>query len=301
MMLGGMLRADVSGMNENTLAVVAGATGYLGSHVARALRGAGYKVRGLSRREGALDPEIFDEIFIGEATDAASLKGLCEGAEVCFSSVGIRHARRRPTFWEVDRDANLNIVAEAQRGGVSRFVFTSVFGGAEARGSVRLCEAREQVVDRLRDARMETMILRPTGLFNDMAGMFEMALRGRYWMFGDGTARLNPVHGADVADAVVDALGKATLPEELNIGGPRSFSVEGIGELAFGALERPSKISSVPLFVLPALIFLGGLWSPNLAAILEAILHSTKAGGEAPAFGHRRLQRHFADLAGAPR
>lgn len=284
-------------MNNTKLAVVAGATGYLGSHVARALRQAGYRVRGLSRRQGALSEAEFDEIFIGEATDAASIRGLCDGADLCFSSVGIRYARRRPTFWEVDRDANLHIVAEAERAGVRQFVFTSVFRGAETRSKVRLCEAREQVVDRLKNTAMQSLILRPTGLFNDMGGMFEMAQGGRYWMFGDGQARLNPVHAADVADAVVEALAKPLLPTELIIGGPDTFTVQEIGELAFGALQRPKKISSVPLAVLPVLIVLAGLWSSNLATILEAIFQSTKSGGEAPAFGHRSLQAHFQALA----
>jgi hypothetical protein len=81
--------------------VVAGATGYLGAHVAEALHAAGYRVRGLARDARRLERirASCDEVFCGEATRPETLRGLFDGADVAFSSIGIRHVKRRPTIW----------------------------------------------------------------------------------------------------------------------------------------------------------------------------------------------------------
>ena len=51
--------------------LVAGATGYLGRNVVKALKDRGFWVRALGRSEAKLDSlkEFADELFIGEVTD----------------------------------------------------------------------------------------------------------------------------------------------------------------------------------------------------------------------------------------
>ncbi len=70
-------------------AVVAGATGYLGGHVVRALRRDGWAVRALARdrqRMGAVG-ELCEDVFVGEATDRDTLEGLFAGVDVAFSQL----------------------------------------------------------------------------------------------------------------------------------------------------------------------------------------------------------------------
>ncbi len=71
--------------------LVAGATGHLGQFVVKALKSKGYWIRALGRNPANLAPveEYADELFIGEATDPASLNGLCDDIDIVFSSVGI--------------------------------------------------------------------------------------------------------------------------------------------------------------------------------------------------------------------
>ena len=100
--------------------LVAGSTGYLGRHVVRALHASGYPVRALVRSEARLGDvrPLCSEVFVGEATRPETLRGVIRDARVVFSSLGKHDFKRKPTTWEVDRDANLNLVRAAKEAGV---------------------------------------------------------------------------------------------------------------------------------------------------------------------------------------
>ncbi|MFK7992219.1 MAG: SDR family oxidoreductase [Sandaracinaceae bacterium] len=275
---------------RNETVVVAGATGYLGGHVVRAARDAGYHVRGLARDAARLGP--VDESFVGQATQPETLTGLFDGASVAFSSVGVRHLRRRPTIWEVDERANLNLVDEAERAGVRRFVFVSVLGGATLRDRFPAAEARERVVDRLRASGMSYAVLRPSGFYNDMLETLSMAQRGRVWLFGDGSAELNPIHGADLADACVQAFRSETR-DEADVGGPEVWSMRQIGELAFQALDRPARFGHLPLGLLSAAASMALPFHTNLHALLRMLDVFHRSPRLAPPVGTHRLLPFF--------
>jgi NAD(P)-dependent dehydrogenase (short-subunit alcohol dehydrogenase family) len=83
--------------------LVCGATGYLGRHVVQAAKAEGYRVRALVREEARLGDAgaACDEVFVGEATRAETLRGLCDGVDLVISSLGNRTLHRRPTVWEL--------------------------------------------------------------------------------------------------------------------------------------------------------------------------------------------------------
>lgn len=289
-------------MRTRELVVVAGATGYAGGHVARALHAAGYRVRALSRSESKAEAlrEFCDEVFVGQATEPETLRGLFEGARFGFSSIGIRHMKRHPTFLDVDRDANLALVREAERAGVERYGFISVFRGDELRGELEIADAREQVVDALRESPMAATILRPTGFFNDMGAWFDMAQSGRVWLLGDGSARLNPIHGADLGTALVD--GFARDPESLRavpLGGPDTFSAREIGELAFEVLGRAPRFGHIPGGLVSGAGRVMRPFNANLGALITAFASMSGNDAVAPAWGTHHLEAHFRGLAEA--
>jgi uncharacterized protein YbjT (DUF2867 family) len=287
-------------LNPGARVVVAGATGYAGGHVARALHAAGYRVRALARDEARLVGvrDACDEVFVGEATRAATLDGLFDGVEIGFSSIGIRHVHRRPTIWEVDCQANLNLVEAARRAGVRRFVFVSVFRGEELRPRLDVVEARERVVDALASSGMDVIVLRPTGFFNDMSEFFGMARRGRVWLLGDGSQRLNPIHGADIGDVVAERLAREPRGlESVPLGGPDVLSLRDIGELAFRVQGREPRFSRVPAGVVRAAGALVRPFNTNLGALLSAFAIMNTHDGIAPALGRRRLEDFFRELA----
>ena len=283
--------------------LVAGSTGYLGRHLVKALHAQGHWVRALVRDPSRLGEAAaaVDEVFVGQAMDDATLAGVAEGVDAVISCLGNRTFKRRPSVWEVDRDANVNLVRRARGAKVSQFVFVSVLGGAQMRDRVPQIEAREQVVEALKDSGVPWTIIRPSGFFNDMLEFLDMAARGTAWMIGDGASKFNPIHGADLAAFIVDRLGDASaIGREYPVGGPESLSQRDVATAAFSALGVQPKIRTTPAWLVPSLAKMIIPFNVNFGSFLAML--GAMAGARdarAPATGTHHLADFFRDHAGA--
>ncbi|HYG58701.1 MAG TPA: SDR family oxidoreductase [Symbiobacteriaceae bacterium] len=281
--------------------VIAGATGYLGRYLVKSAHARGFTVRALARSEERLGDvrSLCDEVFVGEATKAESLAGLCRGADFVVSSLGNRTLARKPDCFAVDYQANMNILACAREAGVSHFVFVSVLGGNEARRRVPQIEARERVVDALRAGAVPWTVMRPSGFFNDMSEFLAMAKQGHVWVPGGG-ARFNPIHGADLAEVCLDAVGnRGTYGCEIPAGGPDVFSMSEIGDMAFGVLGKPPRVSTIPPWVLTAMGTLVRPVNLNLASLILMMGMFAAGGTPCDAYGRHHLRDFFNEIAAA--
>lgn len=280
--------------------LVAGATGYLGKYVVKALHREGYSVRALARSEAKLAEvrDCCDEVVVAEATDASTLEGLVGDATVVFSSLGKRDFKRKPTVWDIDYRGNLNILERARQARVEHFVFISAVNADKlAQQGGDMARAREGVVDAIKQSGMQWTILRPTGFFNDMADMFKMAINGTGWLIGDGSFALNPIHGADLAEACVRCIGDPEARDkEIDVGGPDVLTQREITELAFAALGKTPKLRSVPTWVVGASASVVKVFNPMVGGIMQAIHQMSKMGAVAPATGTHHLKDFYAEL-----
>jgi uncharacterized protein YbjT (DUF2867 family) len=280
--------------NEKVI-LIAGATGYLGRYLVKSAHSHGYIVRALVRSEVRLgDARPFcDEVFVGEATRPDTLAGLCDGVDFVASSLGNRTLRRRPDCFDVDYRGNMNIVTRARESGVSQFVFISVLGGTQFRNRVPQFEARERVVDSLRADKMPWTVIRPSGFFNDMVEILEMAKKGRVWITGGG-GRFNPIHGADLAEICLNAVGNvATQGQEIPAGGPDCLTMREIGDLAFEALGKPPRISAIPRWILQAVGTVIRPFNVNLASLILMMSVLAKGDWCCAAYGKHRLREFY--------
>ncbi|NJO88960.1 MAG: hypothetical protein HC831_08380 [Chloroflexia bacterium] len=71
-----------------------------------------------------------------------------------------------------------------------------------------------------------------------------MAKGGKVYLFGDGSPRLNPIHGKDLAKECVNAIN--SQEKEINIGGPEIFSQNEIAALALKSYSKKVKIVHLP-------------------------------------------------------
>lgn len=236
--------------------VVAGATGYIGRHIARAMHDAGYRVRALARDRNRLASvrSACDEVFVGQATQRHTLHGLCDGADVVVSALGLRTVRSRPTPETVDLKANRNILEQARRVGVRHFIFISVLQASQLIASVPILLPREQFVSQLEDSGMTWTVLRPTGSFNDMKEIYQTARHGWGVVLGKGSSRINPVHPADIADVAARAITDVSLHNsEFEFGGPDIYTASEVIELAFRALGKQPRVLHLPYWSIDAL------------------------------------------------
>ena len=110
-------------------ALVTGGTGFVGSHVARALMEAGHTARILRRPSSPLDlvQDLNVEHAIGDVLDTESLDRAMQGCEWVF------HVAAVSDYWRSDRiklylinvNGTVNVLNAARRAGVKRVIFTS--------------------------------------------------------------------------------------------------------------------------------------------------------------------------------
>jgi uncharacterized protein YbjT (DUF2867 family) len=281
--------------------LVAGAGGRLGRHLLKELAARGYGVRALTRDPCTMAGEDLD-VFGCDARKPESLAGACEGAGLVVSAMGASLALGATApganYRDVDLRANLNLLAEAQAAGVRKFVYVSLHG-AEALRGLAYVDAHEEFVAALRASGLEHTIVRPTGFFYVFAEIFKMATRGRAFIVGDGRARTNPIHEADAARACADALDSGE--RELNVGGPDVYTRREVTELAFRALGRPPKITSLSPKLMRTVVTPVKLFNRRLYDLLEFGIAVGTVDVVAPHYGTHSLAEYFRQLAAAAR
>lgn len=278
---------------------VAGSTGYLGSHIVRELKDRGHYVRALARDSARLEPvrDAVDDVFTADATDPEALAGCCDGIDAVVSAIGLVGKRSRQTCWDVDHGANRNLLEEADRAGVGRFVYSSVVR-APALEKLQLVRAKRAFEQDLRSSGMTYTILFPNGFFSDFDEYLAMARKGRVYIFGDGHFRITPIDGADVAAAAADAL--SANASEVELGGPDVLTHEQIAQAAFHALGTTPRITRIPAWLLKSgLVLMRRLTPLRVYGIVEFPLTVLTHDVLSPTTGQRHLADHY-QLAATP-
>lgn len=274
--------------------LLAGATGMLGKYVLEDLNREGFSVKAIGRDRAKLDRLTDAAPICADFTSPVTLAGVCDGVDAVISCAGASMKMNsfgdRSTFYQIDYKGNSQLLAEAQRSRVKKFIYVSLCAGDRLR-QTEYADAHERFVDRLSRSDLQYTIVRPTGFFGFHLEILKMARKGRGVLIGDGSCRTNPIHEADVARACVEAL---TWNEtDRTIGGPEIFSRKETVELAFAvARHRPKMISMSPklfrLLVKPL-----KLVNPRMHALMDFGVAVTQVDVLAPPYGKRTLREYF--------
>ena len=273
--------------------IIAGATGYLGSHLVKELQSQQLPFQAITRNEKRLQEQGLkaEQIINAEVTNAATLNGKLNEADLVISTVGITRQKDGLTYMDVDYQANKNLLEEAKRAGVKKFMYVSSINGEQMR-HLKIMEAKEKFVDELKQSGLDYTIIRPNGFFSDMRDFLEMAKNGKVYLFGHGDYKLNPIHGADLAKAIV-----AAIPErekELVIGGPDILTQNEVAELALKTWKRPVKIVHLPDWIRKmSLAILRMFTSSKTYGPFEFFMTMLAQDNIAPRYGVRRLSSYF--------
>jgi uncharacterized protein YbjT (DUF2867 family) len=228
--------------------LVAGATGYLGKFVVQEFKKQEYWVRALTRNASKLENinADIDEAFIGEVTDINSLSEICRDIDIVFSSIGITKQKDNLSYMDVDYQGNINLLEEAKKAGISKFIYISVFN-AENMQHLKGIQAKIKFEEELKKSGLDYTIIYPNGFFSDMLEYLQMAKKGKGYVFGSGENRINPIHGKDLAEVCVKAA--TGQDKEINVGGPDILTHNEILKNAFACLGKSAKISKIPIWI----------------------------------------------------
>ena len=272
--------------------LVAGATGYLGRYVVAELHSRGHLVRAVvrdrdrARREGpwgspSLDG-LVDEWALGSVTDPRFTRDLAADVEHVVSALGVTRQKADP--WQIDNLANLAILNSALKHAVS-FTYINTLGGD--RCPARLTRAKSAFAQTLSVAEIGAQIINPPAYFSDMTEVLTMARRGLVAVFRP-EARINPIHGADLAAYVVDRMEEGRTGT-WDVGGPDVLSWRELAHLAFDAVGKRSRVLTVPAWALPPALRLTGLFSPRLADTAQFMAWNMTRDCVAPMTGTHHL------------
>ena len=215
--------------------LVTGATGFLGSHIVRALNGAGHIPRVLYRSRAKLD--ILDgleyEAVAGNLDDGDSLAQACDGCDVVFHSAAKADYWKdddRDALWRINVEGTRNVLGAAQSAGVRRVIFTSsasaigILPGrqlANERDEFNLSPDRffyawtkvkaEEVVAEFVADGLEVVILNPAviigpGDLNAISGSFVIETARYQWAAPISSGGLSVIDVRDVAQAHLRAI-----------------------------------------------------------------------------------------------
>ena len=229
---------------KNQRILLAGATGYLGRFIASKLIEQEFPTRLIVRNlaRAGFD-SIKMEVVEANVTDANSLAGSCDDIDVVISTVGITKQKDGLTYMDVDYKANLNLLNEAKKTEVKKFIYVSAFM-ADKLTNLKMCSAKEKFVEELQNSGLDYCIVRPNGFFSDMTEFLKMAKKGTLNLFGDGSYKMNPIHGADLAEVCIDAI--ESSKKTIEVGGPDVFTHQQIADLAYKVLNKQAKIKYMP-------------------------------------------------------
>jgi uncharacterized protein YbjT (DUF2867 family) len=179
----------------------------------------------------------------------------------------------------------------AEAAGVSQFMYVHVLN-AEMLEHVAMVQAKQAFVDELKRSSLDYTVMCPTGFFSDMEELLRMARSGRVYLFGDGENRINPIHGADLAEVCADALESAE--GQIDVGGPEVFTYSQIAELAFDVLDQREKITCIPKHLVSAIVgALRWLTPAKVYGPVQFMASVMTMDVIGQPYGQRRLADHF--------
>ena len=276
--------------------LVAGATGYLGRHIVEHYMSVGWRVRALVRnadtaRNSGLDAT---ELFEGEVTNPRQICGAMDGVDLVISALGITKQRDGLSYWDVDYQANTNLLQEALAAKVDRFAYVHVLNARKMQ-NIPLVSAKQAFVDRLQASAIKSTVIAPSGFFSDMIDFLNMARTGRVFLFGSGNLELNPIDGTDLAEIIASSIWDGR--DYVTVGGPDTMTQNELAEAAFEALGKPAKITRLPDFLRRAAIKLLPFVSPSAvhgpALFFLSALGMNMVG---KSYGSKHLRDHFTGL-----
>lgn len=233
--------------------VLAGAYGKLGSDILRQLTAGDFDVIAadmIDREIPGLDKALYNYKKL-DVTNAASLTGLCDGADTVITTVGLTSANAEVTNYDIDYQGNLNLLNEAKRAGVKKFVYISVIK-ADMAPKVPMLHAKYLFEEELKKSGISYVIHRPTGYFYDIVKVFRpMIEKGEVTLLGKKAVHANVIDTHDFAEFIIKHISDSSVT--YNIGGKETWSYEEIARMCFAAAGKEPVIKHAPAFLFDVL------------------------------------------------
>lgn len=239
--------------------LLAGATGFIGSHLAIALDAAGHRIKPASRRNG------FD---FGRMLAPADWLPHLEDVDAVINCVGIIGEAGGQRFDALHRLAPSALFRACSQAGVRRVLQISALGADETAFSTYHLSKRA-ADDCLRSLDLDWFVLRPSLVYGpggkSTALFMRLAALPLIPVIGDGRQKLQPVHIGDVVDTTLRCLQSTQTRLTLDIVGCETFTfAEWLQAMRLAQGLPPAQMLRIPLALAMAGAWLGRCLNPIL-------------------------------------
>ena len=272
-----------------------GGTGHIGRAIAQALCERGHQVTAVVRREQTARPLLKSvaHFITAEVTQPQTLKGICQGYDVVVSALGKSVSPNdwsKPSFEDVDLQANLNIIKEAVESGVGQFMYISAFYSEHFR-HLTYFRVHDDFSRMLQNSGLRYAIVQPPAVMSSFLDLADMARRGWLVTIGPGSNRTNPISEGDLAIVCADLIGQPNTI--VSAGGQHVYTRHEINEIIQRLSAPKRKVHRVPAWLLRAALPFWKIVNRNmydkLAFFNEVIHHDLLA----PKVGATGLEDYF--------
>jgi divinyl chlorophyllide a 8-vinyl-reductase len=265
-----------SGGNNNNgkIAVVAGASGYIGKSTVRESVRQGYKTIALVRDKSKIESDegqmLYGQFFEGaevvecDVCDTAKLTETLKdissqgngNIEAVISCLASRSGIKKDAY-AIDYQATLNCLESGRAVDARHFVLLSAFCVKNPWLQFQQAKLKfEEALTAQND--MSYSIVRPTAFFKSVSGQLEVIQQGApFVMFGDGeVTRCNPISEADLATYLIDCISDNTRKNKIiNLGGPdEPLTMKTQGEMLYKAVGKEPNFFYAPLWLFDTII-----------------------------------------------
>jgi len=248
---------------------VTGATGFVGGALVRALLDDGHAVVGVKRPSSPQPPLQHPSLtwVNGDVTDPTSLHGLFDGADWLIHAAGMLGQAGVPesVYLELHEQGTNNVLAEAEKAGVSRILYVSSPGvlgpisGPPADETAPLAPsnpyerskaAAEQVAQVYASAGLPVLIARPEFIYGPtdlhVLGLFKAVRNGRFFTINGGQYTCHPTYLDDAVAGMLLALRNGRSGQIYHITGPKPVTFHELGQTIAAALDVPPPRLNLP-------------------------------------------------------
>lgn len=248
--------------------LLGGAFGNLGREILHELILSGHNVTAIGRSNKS---EIKNKNVVVKKCDVTKpeqLKGICDGIDCVITTIGLTSASKVVTHYDVDLNGNLNLLNEAKKAGVKKFIYTSVIK-CDSDPKIPMLDAKYKFEQNLIKSGIEYAIYRPTGYFYDIYKVFKpMIEKGTVTLLKGSNAKANVIHTKDLAKCIVDNI-NGYNNRIIEIGGKETYSYEEIAELFFKAENKEVKIKYLSPKVFDVLEFVSKITNNGKSANIK--------------------------------
>ncbi len=301
-----MSHVAVLWQDKRMKALVTGATGFVGSHLARQLKAAGHDVRALYRSQKKLSPlaDLDLETVAGDLDDVDRLEQACAGCELVFHVAAKADYWKdddRAALWRINVEGTRNLLAAAKSAGVGRVIFTSsasTIGIRPGQQSANESDAfnlpperfwyaytklkaeaiaAEFVADGLDVVTLNPAVIIGPGDLNAISGSFIIETARFQWLVPMSSGGLSVIDVRDVARAHIAAIERGRSGQRYILSAANLNYHEWFGLIAAACGARPPLLSTPDWLLEPTARFIDMLRGIGVQTPMDA--NQTRLGG----------------------